>query len=89
MTYQPDFTVPGELLDQITEQGLDFIPELVRILVNAAMRAEREQYLGAGPYQRSSQRQGYANGYKDKTLKTRMGEITFAVAQVREGGFYP
>jgi transposase-like protein len=32
---------------------------------------------------------GHANGYKDKTVKTRVGDITFAVPQVREGGYYP
>ena len=89
MTYQPDFTLHAEFLEQISSQGLDFIPELVRILVNAAMRAERETYLGAEPYQRSNERQGYANGYKPKTVQTRMGDITFAIPQVREGGFYP
>lgn len=89
MTYPTDFTVPAELLEQIASQGLDYIPELVRILVNAAMRAERENYLGAEPYQRTNERQGHANGYKPKTVQTRMGEITFAVPQVRDGGFYP
>lgn len=89
MTYPTDFTVPAELLEQIASQGLDFIPELVRILVNAAMRAERENYIGTEPYQRTNERQGQANGYKPKTVQTRMGEITFAVPQVREGGFYP
>jgi len=89
MTYQTDFTLPSELLEQIASQGLDFIPELVRILVNAAMRAERENYLGAEPYQRTDERQGHANGYKPKTVQTRMGDITFAVPQVRESGFYP
>jgi putative transposase len=89
MTYQTDFTLPSELVEQIATQGLDFIPELVRILVNAAMRAERENYLGAEPYQRTDERQGHANGYKPKTVQTRMGDITFAVPQVRESGFYP
>ena len=89
MTYQPDFTLPTELLEQIVSQGLDFIPELIRIIVNTAMRAERENYLGAELYQHSNQRQGHANGYKPKTLQTRLGDITFAIPQVREGGFYP
>jgi putative transposase len=89
MTYQTNFTLPSELLEQIASQGLDFIPELVRILVNAAMRAEREKYLGAEPYQRTDERQGHANGYKPKTVQTRMGDITFAIPQVRESGFYP
>jgi transposase-like protein len=89
MTYQPDFTLPAELLEQIASQGLDFVPELVRILVNTAMQAERENHLGVEPYQRSNERQGYANGYKPKTVQTRMGEITFAIPQVRDGSFYP
>jgi len=89
MTYQSDFTLPAEFLEQIASQGLDYIPELVRILVNAAMRAERENYLGAELYQRSNERQGHANGYKPKTVQTRMGEITFAIPQARDGGFYP
>ncbi len=54
MTYQSDFTLPTELLEQIASQGLDFIPELIRILVNTAMRAERENYLGAELYQHSN-----------------------------------
>jgi transposase-like protein len=89
MTYETDFTLPTEILEQIASQGLDFIPELVRIVVNTAMQVERQKYLGAGLYERSPARQGHANGYKPKTVQTRMGEITFEVPQVREGGFYP
>jgi putative transposase len=40
-------------------------------------------------YERNEDRRGHANGYKGKTVKTRVGAITFAVPQVREGGFYP
>jgi putative transposase len=89
MTYQGDFTLPDELLEQITAQGFEFLPDLIRILLNAAMKAERQQYLGAAPYQHSPERTGHANGYKPKTMATRLGPITFQVPQVREGGFYP
>ena len=89
MTYRNDFTVPAELMEQVSEQGLEVLPELIRIVVNAAMQAERREYLQAGPYQHSPERTGHANGYKPKTLRTRVGDITFAVPQVREGGFYP
>ncbi len=37
MTYQDHFTLPTELLEQVAEQGLDFLPELIRIVVNTAM----------------------------------------------------
>jgi putative transposase len=47
MTYQGDFVLPTELLKQIAANGFDQLPELIRIVVNAAMQAERQQYLGA------------------------------------------
>lgn len=89
MTYQSDFTLPSEILEQIAEQGFDFLPELIRIVINAAMQAERQQYLQVAPYQHSPDRRGHANGYKPKTIKSRMGEITLDVPQVRESGFSP
>jgi putative transposase len=89
MTYQPNCTLPSELLEQIAAEGMDALPELIRILINEAMQLEREQHLGAGPYERSPERRGHANGYKPKTVKTRVGEIQFEVPQVRQGNFYP
>ncbi|HBY98800.1 MAG TPA: hypothetical protein DEP84_33450 [Chloroflexi bacterium] len=53
------------------------------------MQAERQKSLGVGPYERSAERQGHANGDKPKTVQTRVGAITFDVPQVREGGFDP
>ena len=69
--------------------GLDGAGEALRILASVACRIERAQHLQATPYERSAQRVDYANGYKDKTVLTRMGEVTFEVPQVRSGGFYP
>lgn len=89
MTYQDDFTLPTELLEQVAEQGLDFLPELIRIVINTAMQVERQKHLGVGPYERSAERQGHANGFKPKTVSTRIAPITFDIPQVREGGFYP
>ncbi len=89
MTYQTDCTLPEELLEQLAAEGFDALPELVRILINEAMRLEREHHLGAGHYERTEERCGYANGYKPKTVKTRVGQIQFAVPQVRHGDFYP
>jgi putative transposase len=74
MTYHTDCTLPNGILKQIAEQGFEFLPELIRILVNAAMQAERQKYLAVGPYERSDNRQGHANGYKPKTVHTRVWE---------------
>ncbi|NMC28581.1 MAG: IS256 family transposase, partial [Pelolinea sp.] len=89
MIYKSDCTLSKEYLEQLAKQGLEGLPDLVRVLVNQAMRIERENYLHAKPYERSEDRQGHANGYKPKTVKTRVGEVTFDIPQVREGGFYP
>ena len=89
MTYRENCTLPESLLEQVAEQGLGVLPELVRIVINTAMQAEREQYLGAAAYERTDSRRGHANGYKAKTVTTQVGPVTFDVPQVREGGFYP
>ena len=89
MTYPADCSLPDAVLEHLASQGLDGLPELLRIVLNAAMQAERERHLGAGAYERSPERRGHANGYKPKTVQTRVGALTLAVPQVREGGFYP
>jgi putative transposase len=89
MIYENNCTLPTEYLEQLSEQGLDGLSNLVRVIVNEAMCIERENYLGAKPYERTTERQGHANGFKPKTVRTRIGEVTFDIPQVREGGFYP
>jgi len=89
MTYQHNSTLPQDLLEQIAEQGFDYLPELIQTIVNAAMILERQKYLGVEPYERSSERRDQANGFKPKTVKTRVGDIQFAIPQVRGGNFYP
>ena len=85
MTHQNDYTFTEDLV----EKGLEAVPEMMRVLINQAMQVERSKYLQADEYERTEERKGHANGYKPKTVRTRMGEITFSVPQVREGGFYP
>ena len=89
MTYREDFTLPTELMERVSKQGFDILPELIQMVINAAMQSERQQYLKAEPYQHTEERQGHANGFKPKTVHTRVGSITFSIPQVREGGFYP
>lgn len=76
-------------VELIADQGLEGLQEAIATLINTAMRLERERHLGAEPYERTEERRGYANGFKPKTVKTRVGELTLAVPQVRDGGFYP
>ena len=73
----------------INEQGLNAIGTAVQILLNETMKVERSRYLGVHPYERSPNRSDYANGFKNKTLHTRVGTLKVNVPQVRSGDFYP
>jgi len=63
--------------------------EAVRIMLNEAMRIERCQVLQADPYERTERRRGQANGFKDKTVETRLGALALQVPQTRGVEFYP
>ncbi len=90
MPHPTDHDRLNHVLQLLTEQGATGFAEGIRLLVNEALRVERQQVLQAQPYERTDTRQGYANGYKSKTLTSRVGPITFRVPQVRgETAFYP
>lgn len=83
MTHQTDPELLKTVLQLLTDEGTEGLAEGIRLLVNEAMRQERSQVLQAQPYQRVETRQGHANGFKPKTLATRLGAVTFSVPQVR------
>ncbi len=78
-----------EVAEVIMEKGLSGMPKVMEIILNEAMRIERERHLNASMYERTDERTGYANGYKPKTLKTSVGALTLSVPQTRDGEFYP
>ncbi len=52
---------------------------------NVAMLPERSAVLQAQPYERCEDRLGHANGFKPKSLATRVGQIELRIPQVRDG----
>jgi putative transposase len=89
VAHQPDSNVIETVVQLLCESGLSQMAEAVRIMLNEAMKIERSQVLEADPYQRTAQRRGYANGFKPKTLETRLGAMTVNVPQTRGVEFYP
>jgi putative transposase len=89
VTHQPESNVVDTVVQLLCESGLSQMAEAVRIMLNEAMRLERSRVIEAGPYQRTERRRGYANGFKPKTVDTRLGAITFEVPQTRNVEFYP
>lgn len=89
MTLQTNDTVLNDIFELLTKHGTDQIVQVMTLLLNNAMLLERQHHLQASAYERTEARNGYANGFKPKTLHTRIGEITVDVPQVRDSSFYP
>jgi putative transposase len=66
-----------------------FLRELVRTTLQTLLEEELTAHLGAARYERTAGRTGYRNGYKPRTLTTRVGRIELRVPQDREGTFSP
>ena len=78
-----------DVLEVLTSNGSEGIRPVLESLLNEAMKAERSEFLKAAPYERTSERIGHANGFKDKTILTRVGPARLKVPQVRGLNFYP
>lgn len=77
------------ILDMLIEHGFDGMSQAISMLVNEAMRLEREYFLKAKPYERTEERKGHANGFKPRTIQSRMGPLELSIPQTRNGDFYP
>jgi putative transposase len=89
MTRPAHPSVVRNVVQALAEQGFDGMAQAMELLINECMKIERQQALGVGPYQRSEERRGQANGFKPRRIKTRVGELELAVPQVRGAKFYP
>ena len=83
MTHQEECLVLRDLVDLAMEHGPEAMAAAFASLMNHAMQIEREQVLKAESHQRAAGRQGYANGFKPKTLNTRVGKLDLRVPQTR------
>jgi putative transposase len=75
-------TVQGILLDDP-----DFLHEIVERVLQELLEAEMTQHIGAAPHERTNARKGHRNGYKPRTLRTRVGTLNLLVPQDRQGTF--
>jgi putative transposase len=76
---------------QIVQQALtddpSFLQEIVQRALQRILEAEITEHVGAAPYERTDERRGQRNGYKPRTLTTRVGTLNLLVPQDREGTF--
>ena len=71
------------------EPGLDVLREGVRVLAEALMDLEVAQQVGADWHERTPERSGHRNGYRERTWDTRVGTIDLRVPRVRDGSYFP
>jgi transposase-like protein len=89
MTHQTQTTALDQITELLAEHGFDGLASAVTVLLDEVMKIERSHALGAGPYQRTEHRKGHANGFKPRTIHTRIGPLTVEVPQTRGVEFYP
>jgi len=76
----------GKLLE---ESDVDLLREGVRVLAQAVMETEVSGQIGAAPYERSTERVAYRNGYRTRTWDTRVGTIELKIPKVTAGAYFP
>lgn len=79
----------AEILEGLIHGGTENFAPIFEKLLNELMKLEREKCIGAQPFERTEERKGYSNGFKDKTLYTRSGPLQLKIPQVRDLEFYP
>jgi len=76
--------IPNEFLEDYLYDQEDGLKKLLTWFLNLVMQFEAMEQIDAEPYQRVGSRKAYRNGYKERSLKTRVGELTLKKPQFRE-----
>ena len=86
MAQETDSNKYASILEQIIDDGMGGMTGVIVTLLNEAMKLDRNRHLQASDYERTSERQGYANGYKAKSIASRLGKLELDIPQVRSSG---
>lgn len=79
--------IPLQLLEDYLIDQEDGLKHLLTWFLNLVMQLEALQQVGAEPYERNASRKAHRNGYKERSLKTRVGELKLKKPQFREISF--
>ena len=76
--------IPKDLLKDYLIDQEDGLKNLLTWFLNLVMQFEAMEQIDAEPYQRVDSRKAHRNGYKERSLKTRVGELRLKKPQFRE-----
>jgi transposase-like protein len=71
------------------EQDVDFLREGARVFSEALMELEVTRHVGAERHERTAERTGQRNGYREREWDTRVGTLELRVPRVRDGSYFP
>jgi putative transposase len=77
----------AELLQKAGEG--DFLRAVAEAVLQLLMEADVEGLVGAARHERSAERLNYRNGYRERTLDTRLGTLQLRVPKLRQGSYFP
>lgn len=63
----------------------DFLRVIAESVLQMIMEADVDGLIGAGRYERGESRQTWRNGYRDRTLDTRLGTLNLKIPKMRSG----
>lgn len=85
---QVHLTLEDEILkDLMLENRENGVAKLLEKVFDAVLRGQASEQLNAEPYERSDGRVSYRNGYRERTLTTRVGTLILHVPKFRDGNF--
>jgi transposase-like protein len=76
-----------ELLQKAGEG--DFLRTVAESVLQLLMEADVDGVIGAGRHERNMDRLNYRNGYRDRTLDTRVGQLQLRIPKLRQGSYFP
>jgi transposase-like protein len=65
----------------------DGVAKLLEKVFDAVLQSQASEQLNADPYERSDDRTSYRNGYRTRSLTTRVGTLILHVPKFRDGNF--
>ena len=77
----------SELLQKSGEG--DFLRAVAESVLQLLMEADVEGVVGAGRHERSAERLNWRNGYRERTLDTRLGSLSLKIPKLRQGSYFP
>ena len=86
-TRQDQFSEAKRLLQGVILNDVELMKELIQETLQRIVDTEFEKYIGVAPYERSDERRGYRNGYRDRNILTRLGRLEIRLPRDREGNF--